>query len=108
MADRYQAEAVVLLAWSQAEGYKAVVPHQVSYVNRSWPLQALPLKVTYEWPSLPAGFIPVGYVHSHVYMDADSSWVDAADVRHFTGIHLVLGRLDCEPPDIQCTFPGTE
>jgi PRTRC genetic system protein A len=97
---RYGAEAAVLLAWNKAaQRYEIVVPEQLSLVSTSWHGRAYPIEVHYEIPSLPADWMLVGDIHSHVEGPAYASYTDKDDELHRPGLHVVVGRIHEEPPE---------
>ena len=51
----------------------------------------------------------IGDIHSHVDMSAYASAMDKDDELHRPGLHIVVGRLNLEPPDlhIEVTVDGT-
>jgi hypothetical protein len=96
----YNAEAVVMIAWD--DGNKKVyliVPRQRAIVYQghygTWPLG-----VEYEVPlDLPDGHFIFGDIHSHVDMAAYSSKTDQHDEEYRPGLHIVVGRIQTEPPE---------
>ena len=44
--------------------------------------------------------MPFGDVHSHVHYAAYASSTDKADESHSAGLHVVVGRIQNEPPEI--------
>lgn len=88
--DEHRAEAYVLLAWDMVEKeIKMLVPEQeVSMTSAE-----------YELPNYPDSWILIGDVHSHNTMSAYSSSVDKDDEKKRSGLHIVVGKIDQEPPD---------
>lgn len=83
-------EAAVLLIHNKETGQVDVlVPEQ----ECSWG------SVNYTVPVLPDGWRLMGDIHSHVRMPAYSSYTDKDDEEHRPGLHLVVGKIDLEPPD---------
>ncbi|MHA2068938.1 MAG: Mov34/MPN/PAD-1 family protein [Candidatus Thorarchaeota archaeon] len=78
-----------------------VIPDQVATQSRRWHGSGShPVGLDYENLSpLPKGQTIIGTIHSHVYMQAFSSVTDTNDETHKTGFHIVVGKLDHEPPD---------
>jgi len=58
------------------------------------------LDVTYQVPlHLPRHYLLVGDIHSHGDYGAYASGVDKRDETYRDGIHIVVGRIDEEPPE---------
>jgi hypothetical protein len=102
VADLYDAEAAVLLAWDRTAGrVRLVVPKQTATVSRVWNGIRYPIGVHYVPPSdLPPNWVPFGDIHSHVDYSAYASSIDKADEIHAAGLHVVVGRISQEPPAI--------
>jgi len=102
VADRYCAEAAVLLAWnSETESIEVIVPEQRSIVGGSWSGgKFYPINVYYDVPNLPPNLKLIGDIHSHVDGPAYASHTDIEDEAHFPGLHIVVGRIYKEPPEI--------
>lgn len=111
LADEHGAEGAVLLYWDRRRRrVRLVVPPQTARVSRGWSGRAWPLSLEYERPTaLPAHWVPFGDAHSHAYQDAYCSGQDLADEAFSTGVHLVVGRLDREPPafHVEAVVDGT-
>jgi hypothetical protein len=100
---RFSSEAVVLLAWDRdKKAVVPVVPDQVGIVGTTWWGELYPLELEYETPALPANLVLIGDIHSHVDGPAYASYTDKADETHRPGIHLVVGRIQKEPPEFHC------
>src|SRR5262249_26301967 len=100
---RYGAEAGVILAWDTvARRVQLVVPDQRATVGRSgWTGEVYPIGLHYETPAdLPPHLVVFGDVHSHVDEAAYASGTDKYDERHRAGLHIVVGRLSREPPEL--------
>jgi PRTRC genetic system protein A len=97
----YGAEAGVLLAWDrERQRYRVIVPEQKATVSCGWFGDVYPIGLHYEVPAeLPPGWVLVGDVHSHVNEAAYSSGTDKEDETHRAGLHVVIGRINREPPD---------
>lgn len=96
-------EAAVLLAWDEAARVvREIVPEQCGIVGRSFQGTVYPISLDYEVPTLPQGWKLIGDIHSHVDMPAFASSTDREDELHRPGLHLVVGRLDREPPEFHC------
>lgn len=103
------AEAAVLLAWDDpAACVRAVVPQQTATVSSSWSGKPFPMDVHYQMPKLAEGLTFLGDIHSHVDMSAYASWTDKRDEIHSAGLHIVVGRIQQEPPEfhIEATVDG--
>lgn len=101
VADRHGAEAVVVLVWDRVERrVHAFAPPQVAIVAASTTGARGPIGLHYTMPiDLPSDWIPFGDIHSHAWLAAYSSKIDVEDEAHRAGLHMVLGRIDREPPD---------
>jgi proteasome lid subunit RPN8/RPN11 len=102
----FTAEAGVLLVWnSLRQQIEVLVPDQVAHVEITANGQRLPIDLQYE---IPADVKPplriVGDVHSHVYSPAYSSAQDRRDEQFRPGLHVVVGRLDEEPPQFHAEY----
>ena len=98
---RHGAEAAVLLVWNaKSKAVEAIVPPQVSIISSSWRGSPYPIEVHYEVPPLAPHLVLMGDIHSHVDEPAFASYMDKSDETHRPGIHMVVGRLYLEPPEI--------
>ncbi|MDP7016043.1 MAG: hypothetical protein QGG36_09605 [Pirellulaceae bacterium] len=106
IADKYQSEAGVLLAWDRTEEQlQLVAPRQLATVSVSYNGSAFPTGLHYETPEdLPDDWRIVGDIHSHVFESAYSSGQDKDDEEHRPGLHLVVGRLNQEPPEFHVEY----
>jgi hypothetical protein len=97
-------EASVLLAYDrEARCVRVVVPEQTATqsLSRAWGGRAHPIGLEYTPPlDLPRTWTLFGDVHSHVDMAAYASVTDVDDEVHSAGLHVVVGRLYQEPPEI--------
>lgn len=85
--ERYQSEAVALLAWREASRtYELVIPHQTVGGGHC----------DYEVRDFPPGLIRLGTIHSHAGLAAFHSERDEADERHEDGFHLTVGNIDAD------------
>ena len=101
VADTHGTEAAVLLAFNKTTGrVQIVVPDQVATVTRNGWGTVFPVGVEYE---IPANLSPelalIGDVHSHVDSAAYASYIDKHDETYRPGLHIVVGRLNREPPE---------
>ena len=101
-AERYGSEAAALLLWDRTEAcVRLVVPPQTATMYRAWDGWLSPVGVHYEVPAdLPPDWVPFGDVHSHVDYPAYASATDVADETHSAGLHIVVGRIGKEPPEV--------
>ena len=103
IGERYQSEAAVLLAWDPAnQRIETLVPDQCGIVGTNFGGEPYPISLDYELPLLPSQWTLIGDIHSHVDGPAYSSFVDQRDEAHRPGLHLVVGRIDLEPPEFHC------
>jgi hypothetical protein len=97
-------EASVLLAYDrEARRVRAVVPEQTatqSHYRDRWD-RSHPIGLAYTPPlDLPRSWTLFGDVHSHVDLPAFASQTDVDDEVNSAGLHVVVGRLYKEPPEI--------
>jgi hypothetical protein len=102
IAELHGSEAAAIWIWDRrAAQVRLVVPDQTATVYRSWDGYRSPIGVHYHPPTnLPAHWIPFGDVHSHVNGAAYASGTDKHDEEHVAGLHIVVGRIQHEPPEI--------
>jgi hypothetical protein len=98
----HNAEAAVLLAWDRTtDRMRLLVPEQTATVGTGWRGDTYPIGVHYETPAeLPEGWTLIGDIHSHVEESAYASATDRWDETHRPGLHVVVGRISREPPDV--------
>jgi proteasome lid subunit RPN8/RPN11 len=101
IAELHQSEACVLLAWDERR-YHLIVPRQVATVRRSsYDGKRSAIGVEYYLDNaLPNNWTVIGDVHSHVDGSAYASGVDTDDERHRAGLHIVVGCISRDPPDV--------
>jgi len=104
VAELHGSEAAVLLAWdTDAERMVTLVPDQTASVSKGWTGHRYPIDVRYEVPlDLPTNLTIIGDVHSHVDGAAYASSTDMSDETHRAGLHVVVGRIQREPPEFHC------
>jgi PRTRC genetic system protein A len=110
IGDRYGAEAAALLVWNErSHRIEAIVPEQCSRIGLTRSGWAFPIELEYTVPLLSPQLLLIGDIHSHVDLPAYASATDKADELHRPGLHIVVGRLSQEPPDlhIEVTIDGT-
>ncbi len=102
MAERHTCEAGAYLVYDRTEKKVTVhVPKQVSTVNEGWNDTPYPVGLDYDnLDPLPPEQMILGTVHSHVYGAAYSSGIDVHDEVDKPGVHIVVGKLRQEPPDL--------
>jgi len=102
VADRHGSEAGLFLAWNRdAHEVELVVAAQTATISRSWNGRAHAVGLEYELPvDLPPELMIFGDVHSHVYAAAYASGTDVHDEVDKPGLHVVVGRIDREPPEL--------
>jgi hypothetical protein len=100
MSKDHCAEAIALLAWDAIErAVHTIVPLQVAAVGRGSLGGAFPIGVKYQFPqNLPPHWTVFCDIHSHCEMAAYASPTDIEDENAFSGLHIVVGRIDEEPP----------
>ena len=98
VADRYGAEAAVLLGYD-GQTITPIVPDQVGTVGRGYSGQPYPIGLHYDIPVDLDGLRIIGDFHSHGFEAAYASSVDVQDERYRPGLHVVAGHLDNDPPD---------
>jgi hypothetical protein len=99
--DLHRSESIILLYWDlDRKGYRLVVPEQEASVwEGQWGGRSA-MDVRYKVPLPTPRQLLVGDAHCHADMAAYSSTTDRNDELHFDGIHIVVGRVASEPPDI--------
>ena len=101
MARQHGCEAGAYLIFDrETRAVTARVPKQVSTVSESYYGSLWPIGLDYEsLEPLPPEELIFGTIHSHVYGPAYASGIDVHDELDKPGVHLVVGKLDKEPPD---------
>ena len=108
--NQHNAEAAVLLVWDRTNQQVLLeVPNQTNTVYKGWLGTTYPMDVHYETPVLRQGLFVFGDIHSHPDTSAYSSATDKYDEFHRPGLHIVVGRVDREPPEfhIEAVADGT-
>ena len=101
----YQAEAAALLLWDRdAHNVKFVIPPQRATVSETSTGYRYPRDVSYQVPQLPPQMAVVGDIHCHVDGSAFASATDQLDESYRAGLHVVVGRIDSEPPEFHCEY----
>jgi hypothetical protein len=91
--EKYRSEAMVFLlfennAWSIEPGAQEVASASVSYENALHK----------------SGKRPAGTIHSHCNMGASFSGIDDGDDMHSDGVHITIGKISEEFPEIACSL----
>jgi len=103
IGERHASEAAVLLTWDRdAQAIVPIVPPQTGTVSTTYYGDSYPMDLEYEIPPLPPRLMLIGDMHSHVDGAAYASYTDKADELHRPGLHLVVGRIQEEPPQFHC------
>jgi proteasome lid subunit RPN8/RPN11 len=102
IAELHGSEAAALLVWDRGERrVRLLVPRQTATMSESASGYRYPIGVHYEPPtSLPEGCVIFGDIHSHVDGAAYASYTDVQDELHSAGLHIVVGRIHSEPPEL--------
>jgi len=99
VAEKQASEAAALLFWNRQEKQvELLIPEQTATNSSS----GYALDVKYTVPTVPPHLLQIGDIHSHVYMGAFASGTDTSDETHRAGIHLIVGKIDKEPPEWNC------
>lgn len=103
IAMRWAGEAIAHLAWDRNRSrYRVLVPAQVATLGLTRSNHPYPIGVEYQTPAnLAPGCVVLGDVHSHVDGPAYASRTDQDDEAYAPGLHIIVGRLDQEPPEIK-------
>jgi hypothetical protein len=106
VAKRHCAEAAVLLLYDQlANKIRFFIPFQKATVSKSWMGKQYPVDLKYDLPTkLDPQLSLIGDIHSHATEAAYASFTDKQDETHQAGVHIVVGQVHREPPDIHCEF----
>ena len=102
---RHQSEAAALFVWNKnTSQVEVIIPKQVGIVGKSWGRDHYyyPMEVKYEIPNLPPHQVLIGDIHSHLNMSAFASFTDQDDEQYGAGLHIIVGRIDMEPPEFHC------
>ncbi len=102
IAELHGSEAAALLVWDRGERcVQLFVPRQTATMSEPGTSYRYPIGVHYEPPaSLPENWVVFGDIHSHVDGAAYASYTDVQDELHSTGLHIVVGRIRREPPEL--------
>ena len=95
-------EAAVLLVWDR-ENRKVVlmVPEQTATTLETWSGKDVAIGVEYYPPTdLAPDHVVFGDIHSHATSAAYASATDKDDEEYRAGLHVVVGKINQDPPDI--------
>ncbi len=99
--DIHHSEAAIVPIWDRQERrIKLLVPPQQASVTRGYSGRLYANDVRYEIPPLQPHQFPLGDIHSHADGPAYASWTDKSDETHRAGLHIVVGRIDRDPPEV--------
>lgn len=106
LGQRYGAEAIALILWNSGTNRVSLhVPEQIATVYKTSTGALRPKHLHYDVPlDLPPEISIIGDIHSHATGAAYASSTDELDEVHRPGIHVVVGRVDREPPTLHCEF----
>jgi hypothetical protein len=105
IADLHGSEAAAILFWDRrTERVRFEIPDQRATVTEGWNGGRYPSDVRYETPHVDPNLSLFGSVHSHVDGPAYASGIDRDDESYLTGLHVVVGRIQDEPPEVHCEY----
>ncbi len=106
VAEAWGGEAGVLLVWDEkSRRLRYQVPEQRATVRASRNGVYTPVSLSYVMTeTLAPGCTVIGDMHSHAEAAAYCSSVDRMDEVYRPGLHVVVGRIDREPPEFHCEF----
>lgn len=91
--NKFHAESSVYILYNRREKeFKLFAPEQ--YVSMTSVNHKL------DRDKLPAGFTPVGTIHSHCNFSAFHSGTDTADMAKMPGLHITIGHVDRDDPEM--------
>ena len=102
VGSEHGAESAVLFGWNRkTEKVQMIVPPQRALVGEGYNGEPFPINVWYDLPPLPDELIIFGDAHCHVEGPAYASKTDMDDDAERPGLHIIVGCIDQEPPEIQ-------
>ena len=106
IAELHGAEAAVLVLFEKSsKRVKLLIPEQVATVDITRSGHRYPIGIHYETAPTSAGdAVVIGDIHSHVDGAAYASATDQRDEAYRPGLHVVIGRINREPPEVHCEF----
>ena len=102
MAESQGCEAGAYLVYDrETQEVSALVPTQRATMSKGWNGKLHPIGLEYDNPKqMGSTEMILGTVHSHVFASAYSSGVDVHDEVEKPGVHIVVGCLHRDPPDL--------
>ena len=102
IADLHGSEAAALFVWDRSEDQvHLIIPNQTATMSGAGSGYRYPIGVHYDSPGeLPGDWVVFGDIHSHVDYAAYASHTDVKDELHSAGLHIVVGRIRREPPEL--------
>lgn len=102
VADEHGSEAGLFLVWNRAtEAVELLVGPQTATVSQAWNGKVHAVGLHYDVPTdLPPELLVFGDVHCHVHGAAYASGTDVHDEVDKPGLHVVVGRITTEPPEV--------
>jgi proteasome lid subunit RPN8/RPN11 len=102
VAEEHGSEAGLFLAWNrETEAVELVVAPQTATVSTAWNGGVHAVGLQYDVPTdLAPELLIFGDIHSHVDGAAYASGTDVHDEMDKPGLHVVVGRIGQEPPDV--------
>jgi hypothetical protein len=98
-------EAIVFLYYSRKGcSFCAKAPPQRVYRRVSCKAACTEPYVEYDRCDRPRDFIKLGTIHSHCHFRAYHSLIDQHDEKYEDGLHITIGRLFRQQPDISVSF----
>ena len=98
-------EAAAILFWDRRNDRVCFrIPEQRAGLTEGWSGRQFPTDVQYEIPVTGPDLTLFGSVHSHVDGPAYASHVDRSDESYRAGLHIVVGRINQDPPEIHCEY----
>ena len=111
IAALHGSEAAVLLVWNRAKKRVGLlVPEQTGTMLETWKGDDIALGLEYFPPTdLAEDTVVFGDIHSHLHWSAYASATDKEDESFRPGLHIVVGRIGEEPPElhIEAVADGT-
>lgn len=91
--DKHHTEAEVLLTMhNETKAFRIFVPYQVA--------NGAGVRSVHEPTHISTDYTVVGTIHSHCHFSAFHSGTDHADATDMDGVHLTIGMLQNDPPEI--------
>lgn len=90
--ERHKSEAMVNLTWHPEHGYRAFVPPQKASAGG--------VQSQFKPEHIARGWRIIGTIHSHCNFSAFHSGIDTHDADSHDGIHMTIGKVMSEPPEV--------